>query len=382
MKVMVLAHPSSKLHGGGGAEKVMATLTFALDKQIEFVFVYPQTNIIGNLDFPRNGKCIQLDVWWNEPTGNLFHRIQKLYHRMKTLRAIIREEKPDIILSNSIFVWHHLLTGLRMTRFAKNVILRFGNPIEVELKRRKSLYSSFMKLGLNRIDRVLASSEGVADGIVKSLGVNRSKITVIHNPIPTEEIKALIHEPISDLLLENDNLIVLNVARLVYQKNHTLLIRAFHQARLTYPQAHLVIVGAGDQKYKLEKLVEKVGLTECVHFVGWQANPFKYMQTADIFINSSDHEGFCNVIVEAMVCGCPVIATDCPYGPSEILDEGKYGILVPVGDEKRLTEQLIKLLGDEALRQELAQKGRERAKNFDVKTQAAKYAALFHQLAG
>jgi glycosyltransferase involved in cell wall biosynthesis len=117
-----------------------------------------------------------------------------------------------------------------------------------------------------------------------------------------------------------------------------------------------------------------------VSFEGFQANPFAFMRAADVFVLSSEFEGFGNVIVEAMAVGTPVVATDCPYGPEEILDGGRYGCLVPPGDPQALADALARVLADPALRARMSAAGRERARAFSSQAIADEYAALFERV--
>lgn len=382
MKIMVLARSARPTDIIGGAEKVLSTLSIALGDKVDFVFVFPFKDASSKYDFPYKGKYIELDLRWDEPAPTILHRVELMFHKLKELRRVIREENPDVILSNSMAFWHHLIVGLKLGRLTtKKVIVRFGTPVFVATNRRGQLYTLLMRLGMKRVDRVIAASRGLADELEKNLGVSPTKVSVINNPMPLTEIEALSQEEVQDSLFDDDLPIVLNVARLIpNQKNHSLLIRAFQKVQEDI-DANLVLVGTGECEGKLRQLVHNRNLEKRVHFLGWQHNPFKYMRRADIFVLSSDHEGFGNVLVEAMACGCPVISTDCPYGPSEILQGGEYGVLVPVGDEEGLAREIVRLLRNEELRQALARRGKQRANEFNVEVIADQYARVFHQLA-
>jgi len=131
--------------------------------------------------------------------------------------------------------------------------------------------------------------------------------------------------------------------RLSPQKDFATLLDAFHQMR-RHRQAHLLILGEGPCRGALEAQVSALKLSEDVAMPGFAANPYAFMRHASAFVLSSRHEGMPAVLIEAMACGCPVISTDCPSGPSEILEGGRYGALVPVGDAASLASSMIQTL--------------------------------------
>ena len=381
MKIMVL---SWSMRGGAGAEKVLSRLTFALKDDIDFVCVYPKMDGFGfgEYDIPFRGKQIEVDIGWNQPIRSIPHRLSKLFYKLKELRRIIHEENPDLILSNSIHIWHHLIVGLKLSRLTtKKIILRFGNPVSEDIKKYGRLYTMLMRLGMQSVDQTIVNAEGIATELKNLFRVSPTKINIINNSIPLDEIRTLSQEGICTPPFGGDLPIILNVARLSDQKNQVLLIKAFQKVQEDV-EANLVIVGAGPLEGELRRLVHNLGLEEKVHFLGWQDNPFKYMRKADLFVLSSNYEGFGNVIVEAMACGCPIITTNCPYGPLEILGDGEYGVLVPVGEEERLTTEIVRLLCNEELRQTLVKKGKQRASKFDAEMIADQYARVFHDLGG
>jgi glycosyltransferase involved in cell wall biosynthesis len=377
MKVLVL---TQDLRGGGGAEKFIANLTMALGESVDFVLLCPKMNMDGNHHFTYRGRTVRVEMKWNEVAQNAAQRTKRFFYRLAKLRRIIRNENPDIIFSNFSLVWHLLISLLKFTGLIdKPVALRFGNPISLDLIKRGPLYRLLMFLGIRCINRVIVNSTGLASDVAKTLGVTTNKIAVINNPVLINEIEDLSREKI-DFPLRTNLPVILTVGRLSSEKNQALLIRAFQEVQ-KHVNSNLVILGIGPEEVKLRKLVNSLGLTEKVHFLGWQSNPFKYMNRATVFVLSSDYEGFPSVLVEAMACGCPVVSTDCSYGPAEILDGGKYGILVPVRDEGILSMGILQVLRDESLRTLLSNIGMERAKDFDATRIAYQYNNLFNELA-
>ncbi|RTK94624.1 MAG: glycosyltransferase [Neisseriaceae bacterium] len=220
-----------------------------------------------------------------------------------------------------------------------------------KLKNKFSNYSSIVVLN----DKMLLDCRGTFSEV-------RYKFFKIYNLFDVDNIRALSLEKLNNQM---SNYIV-TVCRLQEdQKDVTTLIKAFNQARLKYCYSgKLVIVGDGGSRGELEKLTNDLNLNDHIVFMGSQQNPFKFMKHADAFVFSSKFEGFGNVIVEAMAVGVPIVATDCPVGPREILQDGDCGILVKVGDAEELARQINNVITDTQLRQRLLSKSSLRVDDF------------------
>jgi glycosyltransferase involved in cell wall biosynthesis len=197
----------------------------------------------------------------------------------------------------------------------------------------------------DRADAIVAVSQGVADDAARIAGLDPQRVTVIPNPIVTPELALRAQEPVSHRFFDDSTPVVLGVGRLVRQKDFATLLRAFHAVRKRH-DARLVILGPADPRESrtaadLRALASELGVDDDVDFPGWVPNPAAYMARADVLALSSIYEGFGNVIAEALAVGTPVVATDCPSGPAEILDHGRYGRLVPVGDHEALGAAIL-----------------------------------------
>jgi glycosyltransferase involved in cell wall biosynthesis len=212
-----------------------------------------------------------------------------------------------------------------------------------------------------------------------TFGVPVSRMQVVFNAIEHGVIAARAREALDNLPYGGVP-IVITVGRHAEQKDHETLIRAFARTRQRVP-ARLVLIGQGPLRGELEGLARELGVAESVVFAGWQANPFAWLARSDLFVLSSRYEGFGNVIVEAMACGLPVISTDCPSGPNEILRNGEDGLLVPVADVEALADAMTNVLTDEALRSKLAQKASRRAPDFDISVIGPQYETLLQTYA-
>jgi glycosyltransferase involved in cell wall biosynthesis len=192
--------------------------------------------------------------------------------------------------------------------------------------------------------QVVAVSHGVATDILHLYQLPTAKVEVIYNPVVTPELMIQSQDTVEHpWLTAGEPPIILGVGRLTAQKDFATLIRAFARVRQSH-EARLIILGEGEDRPILERLVRELGLQEWVALPGFVENPYAWMRRAAVFVLSSRWEGLPTVLIEAMACGTPVVATDCPSGPREILEGGKWGKLVPVGDAVGLAEAICQTL--------------------------------------
>jgi glycosyltransferase involved in cell wall biosynthesis len=229
----------------------------------------------------------------------------------------------------------------------------------------------FMKWLYPYADNIVCVSEGVAQDLVSQLGLAKEKVKVIYNPVVNEDLITASQAPLNHPWFEQDIPVFLTVGRLTEQKDFITLLEAFALLRKQIV-ARLVILGEGELRGELEAKISKLGIAEDVSLPGFTTNPYAYMSQASAFVLSSRWEGLGIVLIEAMACGCPVIATDCPNGPREILEGGRYGYLSPVGDALALSEAMLKVL-DSPIDQELL---KQRAIYFSSKRAVSEYLYL------
>ena len=172
-------------------------------------------------------------------------------------------------------------------------------------------------------------------------------IEVIFNPIINERIIQRANEPNNHPWFNPKTVpVIIAIGRLSEQKNFSLLLQSFAKV-LESTKARLIIFGEGPLRSDLENLVKELNLQDAVLLPGVVANPYNYLNNADLFVLSSNYEGLPNALVEALACGCPVVSTDCQSGPREILDDGKYGILVEPSDVNGLARAILQSLNSE-----------------------------------
>jgi glycosyltransferase involved in cell wall biosynthesis len=192
--------------------------------------------------------------------------------------------------------------------------------------------------------RVVAVSRGAADDLARTSGFPRERIEVIYNPVIMPDTAPRAREPLDHpWFAPGQPPVVLGVGRFTRQKDFPTLVRAFGEVRRRRP-ARLLILGEGEDRSTLEALVAELGLAEDVALPGFQDNALAYMAGSAVFVLSSSWEGLPTVLIEALAAGTQVVSTDCPSGPREILQEGRLGALVPVGDAPALGAAILDAL--------------------------------------
>lgn len=287
----------------------------------------------------------------------------------------LRKERPRAVLSglhtNLIALW-----ARRLARIPSRIVVSERNALFPKLRH----YSSDMRMRLMPklirrfypwADEIVAVSQGVADELASAGRIPRHRIRVIHNPIVTPELERAARMPLEHPWFKpGEPPVILAAGRLTAQKDFPGLVKAFSRVREARP-ARLLILGEGEERPALEKLISLLGLQESIGLPGFIVNPYPYMAGAFLFVLSSRWEGLPGVLIEAMYCGTRLVATDCPSGPREILRDGRYGRLVPVGD----IEALAQAIGS-ALTGELSPPPPESWESFRLERVVAEYRSL------
>ena len=264
------------------------------------------------------------------------------------LARYLRRERPVCLLSTSysanvIAIWARAMSGTRV-----RLVIRVSNHLshstvhEPSRLRRLSVWSArwFYRFA----DDIIAVSRGVADDVAAVTGLPAARIRTIRNPVLTGDVAAKARVPLEHpWFAPGSPPVVLSVGRLARQKDFATLIRAFARVRARRP-ARLMILGEGGKRRSLERLARRLGVADHVALPGFVMNPFPYMARAGVFVLSSRWEGLPGGLVEAMSCGCPVVSTDCPAGPAEVLADGACGPLTPVGNDEALAQAIDAVL--------------------------------------
>ncbi len=338
----------------GGAERIISTLSQHLECE-SILILYEQSS----LGYPFKDQVFYLDsnlpTSWTKRFLQRLHRLIRLLAREQTKVLVSFLQRPNILAL--------LLkaSGLYRGRLVINEVSMLSlQPIGPKLK--------WCIARLYPVaDLIIVPSQDVLNDLVMKYGVPYDKISVIPNPFNLKEIVLQSLQQISLPWPEDKSPIIISAGRLTALKGFDLLIEAFAVVRSKI-SVRLVILGNGECESSLRALAVERGLSEDIYFAGWQSNPFAYFKQADMFVLTSQYEGFGNVIVEAMCCGLPVVSTNCPGGPVEILGNGEFGLLVPINDVDALASAMHLVLKDENLRLDLAAKSLRRCRDFDIST--------------
>lgn len=319
---------------GGGAERVMVNLMHTLVEQgikVDLVMNTASGPYLKQLD-PRV-RIVSLQA-------------PRLLLGLPKLAGYLRREKPTCLISGLHYANEIALWAKQLAFVPTKLIVTEHNTLSIHAQKRSTdRWSPLLaKLFYPLASQIVAVSQGVAKDLAQVTGLPDSRINVIYNPIVTPEILEKSQQPIEHPWFQPGELpVILGVGRLEAQKDFPNLIHAFAQVRKKKP-CRLVILGSGRDRLELDELVKKLDLKQDVAFLGFVDNPYAYIAKAAVYVLSSAWEGFGNVLVEAMALGTPVVATDCPHGPAEILAQGKYGFLVPVGDPNAMSEAIFQVL--------------------------------------
>jgi glycosyltransferase involved in cell wall biosynthesis len=295
-------------------------------------------------------KHISLGIAKNSP--NVLVALKNNWQRIGILRSAILASQPDLVIS--FLTSTNVLTLLATWRSKIPVIV--DEQIYSLLDTGK-LWRMLCQLIYHQASQVVIVTE-------RALQCFSPKIQSISTVIPNPAVIIDTEKSSSVKLLEKPSLIA--IGRLTPQKGFDLLLKAFAKLVTKYPEWTLTILGEGQLRSELESLRTQLGLTNRVHFRGRVKNPYEFLKQADIFVMSSRCEGFPLSLCEAMACGLPVISTDCPSGPAEIIRDGVDGILVPNEDVSALASAMERLMSDEEERKRLAARAPEVTERFSL----------------
>ncbi|MFB2917420.1 glycosyltransferase [Aerosakkonema funiforme] len=345
---------------GGGAERVMLHLAQGLAARglhIDLVLQNAEGPYLKQV--PIEVRVIDL-------------KSPDILSKTLALRRYLQQERPQVLLSALDNVnagkWAQRLAGVS-TRVVLSVHNHLSHYLQGDTGIAGKIRPHLLRYFYRSADGIVAVSQGVAEDLADMTGLPLEKIQVIYNPVIMPEVfekaKAPINHP---WFAPGEPPVLLGVGRLVNQKDFPTLIRAFAQVRQERA-VRLMILGEGEKRSQLESLVRELRLENDVALPGFVENPYAYMAKSAGFVLSSEAEGLPTVMIEAMATGTPVVSTDCPSGPAEILENGKYGYLVPVGDAEALAHAILATL-NEPIDSKILQ---QRARDFSVDKAVDRY---------
>ncbi len=321
---------------GGGAERVMINLAQGFAQRgLKVDLVLAAAGGVYLSEVPPEVRVVDLKATW-------------LPHSLPRLAHYLQQERPTALLAALHYPCEIALWAKRLARVPTRVVVSEHNMLSLESQRCAELSARLTPLAARLFygwaDGIVSVSHGVAQDLAQITRLKPECIRVIYNPILTPELQARAREPLDHPWFAPDQPpVIMGVGRLRSQKDFPLLIRAFAQVRRSRP-ARLLILGSGPEKSHLLELARQLGVQADVSLPGFVQNPYAYLARAAVFALSSAWEGFGNVLVEALAVGVPVVSTDCESGPAEILDGGRYGRLVPVGDSEAMAEAILSVL--------------------------------------
>ncbi|NQX89612.1 MAG: glycosyltransferase [Halioglobus sp.] len=391
---------------GGGAERVVLNIAsefVALGHTVDLLVCEFRGELCNSI--PEGVNLIQL-----EASGRLFglwsavsatsggipgiisclksaHKVPASFRYIRALETYLSESGSSVLFS--VLPKANISAILAAARAKASTKIFIGVQNSLSAREARGLSDgkgqmhhmvSLMRFCYGRAEGIVAASCGVAEDAIRFLDLDPDKVHVVYNPVsvpdsPAEESLATTHP----WLDSSDIPVILGIGRMVKQKNFPLLIRAFAAVRGKV-DCRLLILGGDDSsadqmavRQSLQGLASELGFSADVGLLGYQPNPQDYLRSACVFVLSSRYEGFGNVLVEALLAGCPVVSTDCPSGPSEILEGGIYGQLVPLENIEALAGAIIAALENAPEPEVLRRRGRE----FSPERAAAKYQQLF-----
>jgi glycosyltransferase involved in cell wall biosynthesis len=367
---------------GGGAQRRTLTLIrefVGRGHQVDLVVVEPSGALHGEI--PAAVRCVPLKSPWVACLPARGVRKLKLFLCRRPLAEYLRRHRPDVLLSAASHTSLTALAGRRLSGAGTPLVLRVSSHLTASHGGTLNLFNRMRYLTACRwfaeADAVIAVSGAIAEDIAQHTGVARHRIRTIYNPIFTKDLLDRAAAPLDHPWFgEEEPPVILGVGRLAAHKDFPTLIRAFAAVRGRRP-ARLVILGEGRLRRELTLLAHSLGIAADIHMPGYVTNPLAWMSRAAVFVLSSSCEGLPGVLIEAMAAGCRVVSTDCPSGPAEILENGAYGRLVPVGDHVALAEAIAATLDAPHDPQRL----RARAADFSVNRGVDEYLEVLSQAA-
>ncbi len=322
--------------GQGGVERMVARLARGFIDAgflVDMVLVRSQGDHMA--DLPRAAHVIELRS--NHTTTSV-----------PALARYLRRERPTALLAAKDRAIRAAVVARRLAGARCRLAGRLGTNLSASLQHRDGFSRWLRCFPMRRlypsVDHIVAVSRGVAEDTRCVTGLAPERISVVHNPVVTPELFELGEASVTYPWLDEPTCpVIMGAGRLTRQKDFTTLIRAFALVRAERP-CRLVILGDGALRTSLTQLAESLGVASDLDLPGFQANPYTFMTRANLFVLSSAWEGSPNVLTEALALGTPVVSTDCPSGPDEILAGGRYGRLVPIGDAGAMAEAMLATL--------------------------------------
>jgi glycosyltransferase involved in cell wall biosynthesis len=318
----------------GGTERSMSQLATGFSQRgipVDFVLAKSEGPFIKSL--PPEVRVVDFNL-------------SSIYWSLAPMIRYLHQNRPQVLISaldlaNLVAIWSRKLSGIDV-----KVVVRLVSTISLQQRSsgKKKLEKILLTKFYPQADVIVSVARSVAEDFSIYTGIPVERVHTIYNPVILEGFEQrrqeTVHHP---WYAPGQPPVVLAVGRLTFAKNFDLLIKAFHEMQKLNP-SRLLILGEGEDRPSLEKLVKDLQIEHCVSLPGNIANPFPYMSRSAVFVLSSRYEGSPNALIEAMACGCPVVSLNSPGGMAEILHAGDFGHLVEPGDPHKLAEAILDVL--------------------------------------
>lgn len=358
---------------GGGAERIVCNLLKRLSRDKFEINLFLLSNKGEKVYWDMIPKYVNIYIGDKKNNSKI--------RAFKNLYKVTKEKNIDILIGSVELTVTYFVVIIGCLLNIKTVgwvhinidsILKLS-PNKINAFLHKNI---FVKIFYNKVNKIIAVSNGAKENIQKYL-FNKKKVVCIYNPIDIDYIK---NKALEETEENFQRPMIIGIGRLEKQKNFTSLIKAHKLLLDKGIKQELVILGQGTEKILLKRLITDLAVEKSVHLLGFKDNPYSYLARADVFVQSSLFEGLPTVIIEALVLNVPVVATDCPDGANEILDNGKYGLLVKMNDEKALAEAIEKILNDKDLQKKYKIKSKDAISRFDDKYVTSLFEKLFLEM--
>lgn len=360
------------LLSSGGAERATASVASAIDPGRYEPVIVLQSDGPRTYEPAEHVRVVEVGA-------------PRTHSALLPMTRTLRAERPDLVYA---VLPHLALICAAATRTMRSPRPRLAVGIQNNLGAELPQWSNGALLQrltpwvYRRADALVPVSAGLGDEAVDDFGAAREKVHVIPNAVAVDTILAGAAKPEPHPWLDDPAITTLiAIGRLAPQKNYPVLLAAFAQLAERHPQARLLILGEGPLRDDLQARIDQLGLTDRVELAGARPNPFGFLVRADVFVSSSDFEGFPMVHLEALTCGVPVVATDCDFGPAEILGtDERWGVLAPTGSASGFAAAVDRLLADPARLAQLRADGPGRADAFRLERVLPQFEQLFDTL--
>jgi len=332
MKEIFFIIPS---YAGGGAERATITIASELQKKDNLSVALIVLNADGPLrDLPQSVEVVEFEN-------------KRSVYAFFDLHSFLKESNPDVVFS--VLPQANILMYLvnKTVKAGWRTICMLQNFYERLVKKNNFFVSTLFRWSLESADYVIPNSKEMGKNLIENIDIGKGRVKTIYNPIDVKKIQKEAQEPVDHPVFAESNKVIIGVGSLTKQKGFRYLIESTKKVNDNSVSADLVLLGEGELENDLKAQAQELGIEDRVRFFGFVGNPYKYMRAADVFVLSSLWEGLPTVLIEAMVVGTCVVATNCPTGPREILKDGEIAPLISLKNAEAIANAVGKVLKDD-----------------------------------